>query len=441
MTDIEIPYNFSAREYQKPFWEAMKGGKRRAVLVWARRLGKDKTCWNFLIKEAFKRVGIYYYLFPTYSQGRKILWDGIDGSGFKFLEHIPKALIEGNPNSTEMKIRLINGSMIQIIGVDNIDRIVGTNPIGCVFSEYSLQDQKGWEFIRPILRENGGWAIFQFTPRGNNFAKDLYDMALTNPDWFCQKLTAKETGVLTDEDIEHERRAGMSEDMIQQEFFCDFNLGIDGSYYARYIQDARDEGRIGHVPWDKERKVHTSWDIGYGDSTAIIFYQVVGAEIHIIDHYENHGQGLPHYAKVLESKDYIYGDHYAPHDIESHAFSSGLSAKEVGYSLGIRFITLPTLKLSLEEGIEAVRGLFPRFCFDSVKCVKLIKCVENYRKEFDERHNVYRDRPIHDWSSHSCDSLRYLSIAIRKYVDTRNEGINDKQADRWYNQYHPKFEN
>lgn len=437
---ITLPLNYKCRPYQEKFWQAMKDGAKRAVLVWHRRAGKEKTCWNFLLTRAVQKVGIYYYFFPHFSQGRKILWDGVDKDGYRLLHHIPPELVDGSPNSTEMKVRLKNGSLIQVIGTNNVDSIVGTNPVGCVFTEYSLQDPVAWQLIRPILVENGGWAVFNFTPRGANHGKDLFDMAKGNPEWFCQLLTVKDTGVVSESDIQRERDAGMSEDFIQQEFYCSFTLGVEGSYYAKYLQEARDEDRIGNVPWNKQSRVYTAWDLGYGDSCAIIFYQIIGQEIHIIDYYENHGEGLPHYAGVLKDKPYIYADHYAPHDIESHAFSSGLSAREVGSSLGIKFITLPTLKLRLEDGIEATRGLFPRVWIDETKCKQLVKCLENYRKEFDQRLEVYKERPRHDKYSHGADAMRYLAIATKLNVDSSKSGIGDRQSEEWFRKFNPRFE-
>lgn len=442
--NITIPYNFSCRAYQKPLFKARNEGMKRFVLVWHRRAGKEKTCWNFMIMEALKKVGVYYYFFPSFAQGRKVLWDFIDKDGYRVLDHLPKDLIQGNPNATEMKIRLKNGSIIQIIGTNNIDSIVGTNPSGCVFSEYSLQDPNAWTLIRPILVENGGWAIFNFTPRGQNHGRDIFEMAKGNSEWFCQCLTVDDTKrddglpVITKADIDAERQAGMSEDYIQQEFYCSFTLGIEGSYYAKYIQEARDDERVSNVPWDKTQRVYTAWDIGYGDSTAIIFYQLCRQEIHIIDYYENHGEGLPHYAKVLSDKPYIYDSHFAPHDIDSHAFSSGLSAREVGADLGIKFIPLPTLKISIEDGIEALRGIFPRIWIDEKKCKKLIGALENYRKEYDEKHAVYKTRPVHDWASHGADAARYMAIAIKKYADG-NKGISDAEAERLRNIHQPVF--
>lgn len=438
--DIKLPHHYRCREYQAPFWQAAKDGYRRFVLVWHRRAGKEKTCWNYLIMQACRKVGIYYYFFPHFSQGRKILWDGVDKEGFRLLDHIPKELVHGNPNSTEMKIRLRNGSLIQIIGTNNIDSIVGTNPVGCVFTEYSLQDPRAWSLIRPILVENGGWAVFNFTPRGGNHGKDIYEMARLNPDWFCQLLTVRDTSVVSEEDIQAERDSGMSEDFIQQEFYCSFTLGIEGSYYAKYMQEARDEGRVGNIPWDKQTRVFTAWDLGFGDSCAIVFYQVIGNEVHCIDYYENHGEGLAHYVSVLKDKPYVYADHFAPHDIESHAFSSGLSAREVGSSLGIRFITLPTLKIRLEDGIETLRGLFPRIWIDETKCKYLVKCLENYRKEFDQRLETYKERPRHDKYSHGADAARYMSIAVKRHVDAGKAGVTDDQADKWFQQFNPRFD-
>lgn len=434
---IDLPHEYKCREYQEKFWLEM-AKKKRGVLVWHRRAGKEKTCWNYMIVKACQKVGTYYYLFPEFSQGRKILWDGMDKEGKKFLNHIPQALISGEPNATEMKIRMVNGSIIQIVGTNNVDSIVGTNPIGCVFSEYSLQNPIAWQLIRPILRENKGWAVFNFTPRGANHAKELFDMASSNPDWFAQLLTVEDTGAISPADIEAERRDGMSEDFVQQEFYCSFTLGIEGAYYAKYMQEARDDERIGPVAWQKTTRVYTAWDIGIGDSTAIIFFQIVGNTINVIDYYENQGEGLPHYAEVLFRKPYLYADHFGPHDIQNRHFSSGMSTLEVAGGLGIKFTVLPTLHMRIEEGIEGLRGIFPRIYMDENKCKQLIKCLENYRKEFDDNHKVYKNRPVHDWASHGADAMRYLAVAVKRYVDSKG-GPSDSDVEKMMDKYQPRF--
>jgi len=213
--------------------------------------GKDKTCINIMVSQLLQRVGIYYYFFPTYSQGRKILWDGMDKDGFPFLGHIPEG-IRALTNNQEMKIKFKNGSLFQVVGTDDIDRVVGTNPVGNIFSEYALQNPIAYDYIRPIIKENNGWAIFPYTPRGRNHGYTLYNMALHNPDWFAELLTIKDTGVLTEADMDKERAEGMSEELIQQEYYCSFsasqtmqlipfevvNRGVECHYDAHVYRDA-----------------------------------------------------------------------------------------------------------------------------------------------------------------------------------------------------------
>ena len=256
-------------------------------------------------------------------------------------------------------------------------------------------------------------------------ALENIDLTLPQRTWYYKKLLTQR------EDMKREYPSTPTEA---------FESAIDGSFYAKWLSEARFEGRITNVPWDQQARVYTAWDIGYGDSTAIVFYQIIGQEIHVIDYYENSGEGLPHYATLLKSKPYLYESHYGPHDIDSHAFSSGLSAKEVAASLGLAFVTLPTLKLKLEDGIEAVRGLFPRVWFDDKNCLKLIKCLEMYRKEFDVNYQIYKSRPVHDQFSHGADAFRYLAIAIKMHIDSAKTGISDAEADRMYNKFHPIFE-
>lgn len=236
--EIHLPYNFTPRKYQEPFLDAMQiNGFKRAVLVHHRRAGKDKLCLNFTITEAWLRVGVYAYLFPTYKQGRKALWNGIDKEGMPFLNHIPEK-IRANTNDTEMRIRLINGSIFQIFGTDDIDAFMGSGPVGCVFSEYSLQIPNAWDYISPILDENDGWAVFNFTPRGRNHAFKLAEMAKHNKHWFFQCLTINDTKrpdgqpVITPEMIRKRRDEGMSESKILQEYYCSFDSALDACFFG-----------------------------------------------------------------------------------------------------------------------------------------------------------------------------------------------------------------
>lgn len=402
-----MPHLFERRPYQVAFSDAMLTHKR-GIKVWHRRAGKDKDDWNHMLEQAASIVGQYYYIFPTYSQGKKAIWEGRDKAGVAFLDHVPHDRIAVKNNS-ELKIILTNGSLIRIVGSDNIDALMGTNPIGCVFSEYSLQHPQAWDFIRPILRENGGWARFNFTPRGKNHAYDLYLMAQNNPEWHVSLLTCDDTNVLTAEDIEQERLSGMSEDLIQQEFCCSFTRGQEGSFYGKYLAALELDGRITNVSYDPYALVDTFWDLGVGDSTAIIFAQRVGKEIHIIDHYEMHGEGLDHYAKIIAERKYNYGTHWAPHDIRVRELASGARTRlEIARDLGINFSIVPDY--SIYEGIELTRSLFSRLWFDEVKCKHVLKCLLNYVKRYNETYAVYSDQPVHNWASHSADAFRMLGV-------------------------------
>lgn len=426
-----IPYNFTPRDYQLPLLDAMDSGCKRAVCVWHRRAGKDKTLVNLLMKKMTERVGTYYYFFPTYKQGKKILWNGMDKTGFKFTDHIPLALRKRTDNG-EMLIELKNGSVFQVIGTDNMDSIVGTNPVGCVFSEYALQNPRAWDLMRPVLRENGGWAIFNFTPRGKNHGYDLYKMACDNPDWFCQLLTVKDTHredgapIITEADLEAEKREGMDADLILQEYFCSFSAAIRGAYYGDQITEAEnpERPRIGVIPYDPALFVHTAWDIGHGDATSIIFFQMVGKEIRMIDFIEDWGKGVEHYVTELLSRKYRYGTHWVPHDFFSKQFSSGKSslqaAQEVAQAQGkkMEFKLAPRLmnteRGEVQEGIQAVRRNFPRFWIDEVKCKKLLDAIREYKKKWDDNRKTFLDYPEHDWTSHAADALRYLAVSLPK---------------------------
>jgi len=263
---IQIPHKFNPRDYQLPLLKALDGGNKRAVLVWHRRSGKDKVCFNYMIKKAFERKGTYFYFLPTYTQAKKVIWDNIDNEGFKMLDHIPKELIIGM-NSQELKIDLKNGSVIQLIAADTFEKGgVGTNPIGVVFSEYSISSPEVWDFVRPILKVNGGWAIFNFTPRGTNHAHKILQIARNAPDWFSQVLTVKDTAILTEEDIQSERNEGMSEDLIEQEYYCKFIEGA-GSFF-RNIESCVYNGAPNKP--DKTHQYQLGVDLGkYQDFTVI----------------------------------------------------------------------------------------------------------------------------------------------------------------------------
>ena len=392
------------------------------MCCWHRRAGKDKCGLNLFIREMFKRKGQYYHLFPTARQARKAIWDGIDKDGLKVMDHFPKEVIVSK-NETDMKVTLTNGSIYQLVGTDmGLDWLVGTNPIGLLFSEYPIMSPKAWDFLRPIIRENDGIALFVYTPRGQNHGHRMFEMAQENDQWFCSKLTVEDTlrdsegedgsRVVTAEDLEEERREGMDEQMIQQEYYCSFHAAIPGAYFAKEMTRMETDGRIGRVPWEPKLRTSTYWDLGIDDSMSVVFAQQHGQEVRIIDYYEASGEGLPHFISEVKSKPYSYDSHNAPWDIEVRELTTGKTRRETARSLGINFRTGKKVNKK-EEAIEQARQLLSRCWMDRRKCERLIAALRNYHKEYDDKNQVFKARPVHNWASHGADSFMELAMSIR----------------------------
>lgn len=417
-----------------PFLRAVDGaitGKnnyRGFVQVWHRRSGKDKTnIADVAPRSLLHSPKLVKYVYPTLVMGRDNLWDAMGSDGFPYLGHLPKEIRDGKPNNTRMTVRTKNGSLFQVAGSDNPDSLRGGNAKMFIFSEWSEQDPYAWDVVEPILRENGGIPVFNFTPKGDNHAKALVEFAKRKPDWYIEVLTAKDTKVFSDRELDEICQdtitrflaQGRSEEeaisFFEQEYMCSFDTPVVGSYYGAALRRAEDEKRIGNVPWEPNLPVHTFWDLGVGDSTAIWFLQAAGREVRLIDYYEASGEGVPHYVKKLREKPYIYGETYWPHDGEVREFGSGLSRVETAREHGLR----PRIvaRQSIEDGIEAARALLIRCWFDADKCDRGIKALKNYRKDWDDKNQVFRDKPLHDWSSHGADAFRYLAVGFKDNMD------------------------
>lgn len=411
-TEIIIPNEWRPRPYQLPLWNYFEGGGRRAVAVWHRRGGKDSTALNISVSKMLQRVGNYWHMLPQATQGRKVVWDAIDRQGRRVIDQVFPPAIRRRVNNQEMKIELINGSIWQCVGSDNYNSLVGANPVGIVFSEYSVADPQAWDYLRPMLAENGGWALFIYTPRGRNHGYDLFKMAEGNPGWFCERLSVDHTGAIGPEIIEEERASGMDEDKINQEYFCSFDAALPGAYYAKLLEKARLEGRVSVAPWEPSLPVTTAWDLGMSDATGIWFAQVAGLEVRVIDYYEASGAGLDHYAKVLKEKDYAYGEHILPHDVQVRELGTGTSRYETLCKLGIRPRTLPALPV--DDRINAARLLIQRCVFDERKCGRGLEALAQYQREWNEKTKNFAQRPFHDWTSHAADAFGYLAQGLRK---------------------------
>jgi hypothetical protein len=418
---------FVLREYQKPLFKAIVEGKYKKIIsVMPRRAGKDLVAFNALLLRALQKVGTYWIVYPSYSQARKAVWQCITNDGIRVLDYVPPALRK-NVHETEMRIELINGSTIQLIGADNVSSLVGTNLQGVILSEYALMDSDVYQYLSPILLTSEGFAVFISTPRGKNHFYTLAQVAKQNPkDWFYQLLTIDDTGHVTREQVQNEIKNGViSEDMASQEYYCSFSAGVEGAYWARIIDKMRNNGQIGVVPVEQGR-VNTAWDLGVRDSTCIIFWQQFGHQIRIVDYFEHNKEGLEYYAKVLQEKGYLLGHHIAPFDIAVKEFGSGMTRLEQARKLGIKFTVAP--QLLLVDGIEAVRAKLPSMWIDEKKCAKLIAALESYRQEWDSKKNVYKNQPLHDWASHGAAAMRYLCTTLPRVSD----GLSAEELDRRY---------
>ena len=412
MPEVTLPNGWRPRAHQQRLWDYLEGGGKRAAAVWHRRAGKDSTAINWTAVAAHQRIGTYWHMLPTATQGRRVVWEGRDAEGRRLIDQAFPPALRLNERNDRMSMELKCGSIWQVVGSDNYDRLVGANPVGVVFSEWSLTDPRAWDYVRPILAENGGWALFIYTPRGKNHGFELFDIARHRGDWFAEQLSVEATGVLSPAVIAAERASGMSEALIQQEYYCSFEAASEGSYYGKLLEQAEQAGRVTRVPWQPELAVDTWWDLGIGDSTAIWFSQRAGLERHFIDYYECSGEGLAHYAKALQDRDYIYGTHWAPHDIEARELGTGKSRLEVARGLGLSFKVAP--RLAVEDGIEAVRNLLPRAWFDAERCRQGLRALKSYHRDFNERRQSYLPHPVHDWASHGADAFRTGAVTLKE---------------------------
>ena len=351
----------------------------------------------------------FAYIAPTFKQAKSIAWDYMK----QFTAKIPNTKF----NETELRVDLPNGSRITLLGAENSDGLRGIYLDGCVIDEYANIDGKLFaEIIRPALSDRKGYCVFIGTPAGmNNNFYDLYQHANGAEDWFNYKAKASDTKIVDPEELEKAKEV-MGEKKYLQEFECDWIANIEGAIYGEEIAKIEDKNQIARVPYDPTLPVSTAWDLGVADHSSIIFFQQKGTGVQIIDYHEERGHGLPHYIQMLEEKPYIYKDHFAPHDIDVQEFGNGKTRREIAYQLGVRFKVVP--KLPVEEGIHAVTMLLPRCWIDTDHCKNLIDALRHYHRKYIDKNRMFRSKPVHDWSSHACDAMRYLAVGLQE-INTR----------------------
>lgn len=412
--------DFTFRDYQIPALKALESDKyKRVILKWSRRGGKDMFALRYAVMFLLRNVSTVAYVFSTFSQARKSIYESITTEGIRILDLIPDELCK--KNSSEMKVVFHNGSILQFIGSDNYDRMRGANYKGIIYSEYAYQDPRAYTVARPMLAANNGWVIFASTPNGvHNHFHDLYQDALKSPDlWWVSSLTVDDMKHITPEALAIEK-ASMSDQMFRQEYYCEFITDSEGLIYGENLKTMEAQNRIAEVVYDPSKPVYTAWDLGVqqrSDTTAIVFFQVIGTNIHVIDCYENFRQGAEHYVKVLNSKGYIYGGHILPHDTKNFEWGSGLTRIEQLEDLGLT-VTIATKIKKKIHGIEKVRLTMKKMYIDKVNCKLLINALYQYHWTWDDKAGRWNDsEPYHNFASNFCDSLMYACTGLSQVQD------------------------
>lgn len=420
MSQIILPNNWRPRDYQLPLWNYLENGGKRAFALWHRRAGKDDLCLNFTACEAMQKIGNYWHMLPEAAQARKAIWKAVNPhTGKKRIDEAFPKEIRKSTNDTEMLIEFVNGSTWQVLGSDNYNSQVGSTPRGIVFSEWALADPNAWAYMRPILAENGGWALFITTPRGRNHAKRMYEAAKADENWFSQTLTADQTNVFSKETLDTELRELIAEMGVdegtakfEQEYKCSFDAALPGAYYGKEMNQAEKDGRISGVPYKPGIPVHAIFDFGRGasNSTAIWFVQMVGKEPRLIDYEEGNSGDIAHYGKLMKDKPYAYGKVIIPHDGGIERLATGMSYREQFEGMGFEVDVLPRTE-SIAAHITLARAFMAQCWFDEKKCERGIDCLRNYHREWDDVNKVFKPTPKHNWASHGADAFRYVAQA------------------------------
>lgn len=437
---INLPYNWKPRHYQRKAWCYLQRGGKHAELVWHRRSGKDELSLHYTATAAFRRKATYWHMLPQAAQARKAIWKAINPhTGKRRIDEAFPPAIRKSTNDNEMFIEFVNGSTWQVVGSDNYNSLVGAPPAGVVYSEWALANPAAKAYLRPIMMENDGWQIFITTPRGKNHAFSTYNTAKSDPDAFAQRLTINDTQIIAPERIAKERLAYINDygeeqgiALFEQEWLCDWTAAILGAYYGHAMKLAESQGRICDVKYDPKYPVYSAWDIGKTDDTSIWFFQVKPDGIYIIDFETYNNQDVDFYVKLLKEKDFPHEKLYFPHDAKAKRLGMKRTVEEQFRAAGFSVHVLA--QQSIQDGIQAARKTMKISRWDAEKCANGIEALKMYRREWDTENKVFKITPVHDWSSHPADAYRYLGQAWRELPkedkkDSRIEGIQDMSLD------------
>lgn len=397
-----IDLGYRARPQFAPFHAR---SQRWGCLVAHRRAGKTVACIMDLVDAALRTTrkdARYAYIAPYYAQAKDVAWS--------YLKRFTAPLPMAQHNESELRVD-IGDRRIRLYGADNYDRIRGVYLDGVILDEYGDMDPRAFaEVIRPALSDRKGWCVFIGTPKGRNNFWEVWENARQDPAWFAAMLKASETKLLDAAELADAAKS-MTSEQYAQEYECSFDAAIVGAYYGSLIADAERAGRIKPIEIEPSLPVHTAWDLGIGDSTAIWCFQIGPEGVRVVDHIESHGQALSYYAGELKARGYN-GHDWVPHDARVRDLSTGRTRVETLQTLGRKPVLVPDHKV--EDGINAVRVSFDKFWIDPIRCKQGLEALRQYRTDFDEKTKAFRNAPKHDWTSHSADAFRYLAMAWRE---------------------------
>lgn len=441
MPEILLPaHGWKPRAHQRRIWKAAEDGCRYIYQIAHRRWGKDDVSLRRTSIAAFERPGAYWHLLPEAAHARKAIWTAVNPhTGMRRIDEAFPIALRRTTREQEMFIEFINGSTWQVGGSDRYNTLVGSSPAGVVFSEWALANPAAWAYVRPILLENGGWTMFITTPRGHNHAERMLKAAKSMPGAFADVSTATETGIFTPESLEQERLSLIAEygpefgqSIFDQEYMCSFEAAVLGAFYTAWIVQVRAEKRITDVPVQPELPVHFAFDIGRSDDTSIWAFQVPWKAVHINGFHSSNGHDVAFYLNWIREWLQAHGNPklgklYLPHDAKAKTLASSRSVQEqiiegtedkqgrkvagVGWD---HCDIVPDI--GVQDGIQAVRRMFPRVWFDK-SCeddsagFSGLEALGQYRREYDEVHKVFREKPLHDWCSNPADAFRMLAVA------------------------------
>lgn len=397
--------------------------ERWAVLVCHRRAGKTVACVADLVLSALftnKPDARFAYIAPLYNQAKDVAW--------LYIKNLTEDIPNIQYNESELRADFPNGARIRLYGGDNPDRLRGLYLDGIILDEYADMKPSMWgEVVRPALSDRKGWAVFIGTPKGHNDFYDLWQRTETNPDWFRMMLKSSESGLIDAAELAM-AKCEMTDDQFDQEYECSFQAAIQGAYYGKDINLAISEGRVKEVPYDPNANVYAAFDIGWSDDTSIWWWQLVNGEIHVIDQFATNGQNVQFYIDKLNEKGYKYATFggkpfvWLPHDARAKTLAAaGKSVQQQFLEGGYASRIVPDL--SLQDGIQAVRMTLPICWFDRDLCKDGLNSLSLYRREYDEDKKVFREKPLHDWTSHDADAFRMLSVAWREEMKPKEKPV------------------